>query len=107
MKRATKANGNAADSAPAVPPNATTERDPIGSAHVSASPTIASMFGDDAKLDVAEAAAFLGLGVATLNDWRYRKRGPTYLKFGARIKYRLRDLKAWEAQQQVVATEGA
>jgi len=39
-----------------------------------------------------EAAARLGLKVATLRAWRHRGRGPTYLRLGRAIRYLSRDL---------------
>jgi predicted DNA-binding transcriptional regulator AlpA len=39
-----------------------------------------------------EAAGLLGIAVATLHNWRSRKRGPVYLKIGGSIKYRLSDI---------------
>ena len=44
------------------------------------------------NLSSAQAAAFLGVKVATLSDWRYRGRGPRYVKMGRRVHYRYSDL---------------
>lgn len=38
------------------------------------------------------AAEFLGLQVATLRDWRLRKSGPVYCKFGKAVRYPIADL---------------
>lgn len=44
------------------------------------------------NLSVAQAAAFLGVKAATLSDWRYRGRGPRYVKMGRRVHYRYSDI---------------
>ena len=44
------------------------------------------------NLTSAQAAAFLGVKVATLSDWRYRGRGPRYVKMGRRVHYRYSDI---------------
>jgi hypothetical protein len=44
-------------------------------------------------------AARWGLSPRTLEDWRWRKVGPPYLKIGGRVHYRLQDIEAWEAAQ--------
>lgn len=33
----------------------------------------------------------------TLKMWRYRKKGPPYIKLGARILYRQSDIVSWES----------
>jgi predicted DNA-binding transcriptional regulator AlpA len=47
------------------------------------------------KLNVREAAQFLGLSVSTLNKLRLSGNGPQYMKFGRRVLYDLRDLEEW------------
>ena len=42
----------------------------------------------------------------TLKDWRYRNRGPKYVKLGQQIRYRLRDLERWEKAQEREAAHG-
>lgn len=44
------------------------------------------------NLTSAQAAAFLGVKTATLSDWRYRGRGPRYVKMGRRVHYRYSDI---------------
>jgi hypothetical protein len=34
----------------------------------------------------------------TLEAWRWRRKGPPYLRIGGRIAYRLTDIEAYEAQ---------
>jgi hypothetical protein len=42
--------------------------------------------------DEFAAAEFLGLSVATLRDWRFRRIGPSYCKFGKAVRYPIREL---------------
>jgi len=51
------------------------------------------MAGD--YLTAEEAASYLRLAPATLANWRSSGCGPSYLKLGARVVYRRRDLDAW------------
>lgn len=56
--------------------------------------------GDDAMLNVAEAAAVLGLAENSLNWYRIYapERGPRYCRVGARaIRYRMGDLRSYIA----------
>ncbi len=34
----------------------------------------------------------------TLQRWRWKKKGPPYLKIGGRVAYRLSDVEAWEEE---------
>jgi predicted DNA-binding transcriptional regulator AlpA len=49
----------------------------------------------DRMLDTKEAAAFIGIGVSTLYQWRTEKRGPRYIDLGKRIIYRESDILLW------------
>jgi hypothetical protein len=52
-------------------------------------------------LSTEEVAEVLGRPPRTLRQWRYLGVGPTYLKVGAAVRYRPRDVEAWlEAQEQ-------
>jgi hypothetical protein len=52
-------------------------------------------------LSTEEVAEVLGRPSRTLRQWRYLGIGPTYLKVGATVRYRTRDVEAWlEAQTQ-------
>jgi len=53
----------------------------------------------DRAHDTPSAAAFLGLSTSILNKWRVSGRGPTFRKFGARVVYFERDLRAWADSQ--------
>jgi len=43
-------------------------------------------------LTEGEAAARLGLKIATLRAWRHQRRGPTFLRLGRAIRYLSTDL---------------
>lgn len=47
---------------------------------------------------VEQAAEFLGLKTATLNQWRTEGRGPLFCKLGRRVAYRQEDLDAFVTQ---------
>lgn len=47
------------------------------------------------NLDERQAAQYLGLSVSTLQQWRFRSKGPDYLKFGKAVRYRVADLQAF------------
>lgn len=52
-------------------------------------------------LSTEEVAEFLGRPPRTLRQWRYLGEGPRYLKVGATVRYRARDVEAWlKAQEQ-------
>jgi len=46
----------------------------------------------DRLIDEHEAAAHLGLKVATLRRWRWARRGPPWIKVGAAVRYAPVDL---------------
>lgn len=46
-----------------------------------------------------EAAAYLGLSVAALRNWRIRGGGPVYKKLGRIVRYTQDDLDAWLAER--------
>jgi excisionase family DNA binding protein len=48
-----------------------------------------------------EAADYLRTGVRTLERWRHAGGGPTFVKIGRRVTYRIADLQTWvEAQRR-------
>jgi predicted DNA-binding transcriptional regulator AlpA len=49
----------------------------------------------DGLMDPRTTAAFLGLSVLSLADWRCKGTGPTYIKLGSAVRYRRSDLDAW------------
>ena len=50
-------------------------------------------------LDEVPPALRWGMSPRTLEDWRWRKKGPRYLKIGGRVMYRLEDIEAYETAQ--------
>jgi hypothetical protein len=50
----------------------------------------------DGRLDTVNAAAYIGLSVKTMAQWRYKGEGPPFLKpSGNKIFYVQSDLDAW------------
>jgi predicted DNA-binding transcriptional regulator AlpA len=47
-----------------------------------------------------QVAEILGKPARTLRQWRYVNRGPRYLKVGASVRYRARDVEAWLKTQE-------
>jgi excisionase family DNA binding protein len=54
-------------------------------------------------LTVQELAQYLGVPVATLYQWRYRREGPPGFRVGRHVRYRWRDVEDWISQQMVDA----
>ena len=46
-------------------------------------------------LNTPEAAEYLGLQPATLEAWRCRGGGPSFVKLGRAVRYRNEDLAKW------------
>lgn len=57
-----------------------------------------------ALLTRPEAAAYLGVTVATLEAWASRSFGPTYIKVGRLVKYRQHDLERFLSSREVTST---
>lgn len=58
-------------------------------------------------LSPKEVAECLGIGVATLANWRWAGRGPRYVKVGGRIRYRVSDIMAYlDAQTRNSTSDG-
>jgi hypothetical protein len=57
----------------------------------------------DEILNEQQAAQFLGVTVHALRAWRWRKSsdGPTFLKMGSCVRYRTRDLEAYQESHAV------
>ena len=55
----------------------------------------------DALLTEMEAAHALSLSSRTLQAWRIRNVGPSYVRVGRAIRYRLNDLRQWVVDQTV------
>jgi len=53
-----------------------------------------------ALLSVAELAAYLGVPIATIYQWRHHHRGPTGYRIGRHVRYRARDVEHWLETQR-------
>lgn len=53
-----------------------------------------------------EAAAFLGLSADTLPRWRWAGKGPTFVKIGRSVRYRLSDLETYLMEHSVAPRGG-
>lgn len=49
----------------------------------------------DRLLSLRETAEYLGVTEHTIYQWRYQGTGPTGLKVGGRVRYRLSEIEAW------------
>ena len=49
-------------------------------------------FSGVATMSTKEAARFLGISHRTLEDWRLKGTGPTFIKWGRTVRYRWSDL---------------
>lgn len=56
---------------------------------------------DHLLLTATETAEFLAVSPITLQDWRYRRIGPAYVKVGKSVRYRLGALRLWIANQTI------
>jgi Helix-turn-helix domain len=62
---------------------------------ISAATVPADAFGLEPLLDVTELAAYLGVPVSTLYDWRTRGKGPVAYRFGNQLlRVRAREARA-------------
>ena len=59
------------------------------------------------KLTQAQTARFLGTPVATLTKWRFRRKGPPYIKLEGKVVYGKDDLEAWIKSCRIVPAERA
>lgn len=60
----------------------------------------------DGRMDVVEAARYIGVAQSTLANWRVLGSGPPYVKM-ARIWYRQADIDAWLARKTATSTAQA
>ncbi|WP_419818763.1 helix-turn-helix transcriptional regulator [Glaciibacter flavus] len=51
-------------------------------------------------MDIHELAAYLGVPVSTVYDWRTHGKGPTAYRFGKHLKFAVDDVRAWVAEQR-------
>lgn len=57
-------------------------------------------WGLEPLLDVNELAAYLGVPVSTVYDWRTNGKGSRAYRFGKRLKFARTDVRAWVEQQR-------
>ncbi|WP_259363312.1 helix-turn-helix domain-containing protein [Microbacterium esteraromaticum] len=57
-------------------------------------------WGLEPLLDVGELAAYLGVPVSSVYDWRARGLGPRAYRFGKHLKFALSDVRTWIEQQR-------
>lgn len=53
----------------------------------------------DRLLTVNDLAEYLGVPVATIYTWRYRRQGPPGFRVGKHLRYRWTDIEEWIEQQ--------
>jgi len=53
-------------------------------------------------ITVKELAAYLGVPVTTLYQWRYRREGPPGFRVGRHIRYRWSDVEKWIEHQLAI-----
>jgi Helix-turn-helix domain len=63
--------------------------------------------GPPVLLTVSEVAALLRCSISSLNKWRCLGGGPTFVKVGARVRYRLPDIAAWITQERRTSTSAS
>jgi excisionase family DNA binding protein len=47
-----------------------------------------------------QVAEYLGVPVATLEQWAHKNSGPRYARVGRHVRYRWEDVEAWLAEQE-------
>lgn len=52
-----------------------------------------------ALLDPSELSRYLGVPLGTLANWRYKGRGPAFLRVGRHVRYRSEDVASWVEEQ--------
>jgi excisionase family DNA binding protein len=60
---------------------------------------IGGMEAPDRLLTVDELAEYLGVPVATIYAWRYRREGPPGFRVGKYVRYRWSDIQDWIQDQ--------
>jgi excisionase family DNA binding protein len=48
-----------------------------------------------------QVAAYLGVPEPTLTEWRYKGKGPQFIKVGRHVRYRWSDVEDWLRRQSV------
>ena len=57
------------------------------------------MEAHDRLLTVEQLADYLGVPVATIYAWRYRREGPPGFRVGKYVRYRMSDVQEWIERQ--------
>ncbi|MFZ0013294.1 MAG: helix-turn-helix domain-containing protein [Acidimicrobiia bacterium] len=57
------------------------------------------MNGETTLLSPQQVAEYLGIPVATLHQWRYRREGPPGFRVGRHVRYRRSDVDDWIERQ--------
>lgn len=60
-----------------------------------------------ALLTTDEASAFLAVPLRTMEDWRRRRCGPSFIRLPHGVRYRREDLDAWIEAHRVKTAGGA
>ena len=55
-------------------------------------------------LNRKDAAAYIGLATGTLDRWRTERHGPSYIKVGGAVRYKISDLEEWLNSNRVALT---
>jgi len=63
------------------------------------------MDGQQQPITEIEAATRLGLSVATMRQWRHRRKGPRFLRFGRAVRYLPSDLEEFVCRSAVEPAE--
>ncbi len=50
------------------------------------------MSNEESLMDTRQAAAYLSVSVRCVEQWRFKKRGPRYVKIEGSVRYRRSDL---------------
>jgi predicted DNA-binding transcriptional regulator AlpA len=62
-----------------------------------------SVVDTDALLTEAQTAQLLRLSTRTLQAWRLRKTGPSFIRAGRAVRYSRPDISDWVASQRVAS----
>jgi len=57
-------------------------------------------WGLEPLLDVGDLAAYLGVPVSTVYDWRTNGKGPAAHRVGKHLKFAVSDVRIWVEQQR-------
>ena len=52
-------------------------------------------------LNEKQAAKLLNVAVQTLRNWRHKRQGPAYVKFGRAVRYQVQDIEAYIEKQKI------